>query len=48
MFDGPKMEIRDVTLSLIRTAGTKRGRGKSCFIDSTVDLVKEFYRRVVQ
>ena len=42
------MEIRELTLSLIRTAGTKRGRGKGCFIDATVDLVEEFYRRVVQ
>ena len=48
LLDDPKMEIRELTISLIRTAGTKRGRGKGCFIDTTVDLVEEFYRRVVQ
>ena len=48
LLDDAKTEIRDLTLSLIRAGGTKRGRGKGCFIDSTVELVEEFYRRVVQ
>ena len=34
--------------TLIRGAGTKRGRGRGCFIDSVIDLVEEFYGRVVQ
>jgi hypothetical protein len=38
--------VRDLSITLIRGAGAKRGRG--CFIDSVIDLVDEFYARVVQ
>jgi hypothetical protein len=48
VLDGPKTEVRDLTLTLIRPAGTKRGRGKGSFIDSTIELVEDFYKRVVQ
>lgn len=46
--DGTKVELRELRLSLIRSAGLKRGRGRGSFIDSVVDLVGEFYECVVQ
>ena len=48
LIDGGRTELRDLSLSLIRPAGTKRARGRGCFIDSVIDLVEEFYGRVVQ
>jgi hypothetical protein len=48
LLDGAKNDLRDLTLTLIRSAGAKRGRGRGCFIDSVIDLVEEFYGRVVQ
>jgi hypothetical protein len=48
VLESPKTEVRDLTLTLIRAAGTKRGRGKGSFIESAIDLVEDFYRRVVQ
>lgn len=46
--DGTKVELRELRMSLIRSAGPKRGRGRGSFIESVVDLVGEFYECVVQ
>lgn len=48
LLDGSKAELKDLQLSVIRSCGSKRGRGRGCFIDSVIDLVDEFYERVVQ
>ncbi|HAM02636.1 MAG TPA: stress response protein [Acidimicrobiaceae bacterium] len=48
LLDDAKAELRDLSLALIRSAGTKRGRGRGSFIDSVIDTVEEFYGRVVQ
>jgi len=46
--ENPKADIHDFTLTLNRKAGTKRGQGMGTFIGSVLDLVDEFYERVVQ
>ena len=48
LLDGAKTELRELSLTLIRPAGAKRGRGQGCFIDSVIKLVEEFYGQVVQ
>ena len=46
--ENPKGDIRQFTLTLNKSAGSKRGRGRGTFIDSVLDLVDEFYEQVVQ
>jgi hypothetical protein len=43
-----KVDIREFVLTLNRPAGTKRGRGRGSFVESTLDLVEEFYTSIVQ
>lgn len=44
----PKADIRQFTLSVNRSAGSKRGMGRGSFIDSLLALVDDFYEHVVQ
>lgn len=48
LVEHPKADIRQFTLTLNKVAGSKRGRGRGTFIDSLLDLVDEFYEKVVQ
>jgi hypothetical protein len=43
-----KFEVRGFVLQLSGTAGTKRGQGKSSFVDSVLSLVYKFYEGVLQ
>jgi hypothetical protein len=48
LVEQPKVDIRQFTLTLNKSAGNKRGRGRGAFIDSVLELVDEFYEQVVQ
>lgn len=45
---GVGFEVREFVLQLSGTAGTKRGQGKSSFVDSVLGLVYKFYDGVLQ
>src|SRR5699024_7237121 len=44
----PRKELRTFRVAMMRSMGTKRGRGRSAFIDTVLDAVNDFYREVVQ
>lgn len=44
----PKRDIKTFRIALSAPMGTKRSTGKGSFIDSTLDLVDNFYGDVVQ
>lgn len=44
----PRRELRSFEIAMSAPMGVKRGRGRSSFIDSVIDLVDRFYGEVVQ
>jgi hypothetical protein len=44
----PKRDLKAFRLTASSRVGTKRGRGRGCFIDSVLDSVQQFYGQVVQ
>jgi hypothetical protein len=48
LVEDAKRDIRSFTVTLARTAGSKRGQGRGSFVGSVLELVDDFYRDVVQ
>ena len=44
----PSRELRSFRVALTASMGTKRGRGRGCFIDSVLSAIDAFYADVVQ
>lgn len=44
----PKRELRAFQLAVTTPLGSKRGRGRGCFIDSVLDAIDSFYADVMQ
>lgn len=48
LFEPSAKELRTLTLTHSKVAGTSRGKGRASFVNSVLDLVEEFYESVVQ
>ena len=44
----PTRELRSFRVAVTRSVGSKRGRGRACFIDSMLDGIDDFYSAVLE